>query len=245
MRQRGEDCGDAPIRSWAFAPLRMEGPGGRGWGTRPNHKCRITKLIPDDGQAIWDETSTFPLQATLSLTPHLTPISTVKRAWVPGALHQRRKWWGWWAECQVTLPLDLEGKVFVKRNFRMTTKIDEERQMAEIKWWFLRAAETFSVGEGVRWTVAQVRLNCTLSGSFPLKFPASLRCTECSLNHLGVLSFFTKEIGDAQVWVPKPERLWVPQIKQGVSGQSPQGLWGPTSSSNLGAASPTSTPSPP
>ena len=80
---------------------------------------------------------------------------------------------------------------------------------------------------------------------FPLKFPASLRCTECSLNHLGVLFFFTKEIGDAQVWVPKSERLWVPQIKQGVSGQSPWGLWGPTSSSTLGAASLASTLSPP
>ena len=97
---------------------------------------------------------------------------------------------------------------------------------------------------GVLWIAAQVRLNCTLSGSFPLKFPASLGCTECSLNHLGFF-FFTKEIGDAHVWVPKPERLWLPQIKQGVSGQSPQGLWGPTSPSALHAASPTSTPSPP
>lgn len=61
----------------------------------------------------------------------------------------------------------------------------------------------------------------------------------------GFIFFFTKEIGDAQVWVPKPGRLWLPQIKQGVSGQSPQGLWGPTSSSTLRAASPTSTPSPP
>ena len=48
-------------------------------------------LIPDNGQAIWDETPTFPLQATLSLIPHLTPISTVKKAWVPEALHQRTK----------------------------------------------------------------------------------------------------------------------------------------------------------
>lgn len=46
---------------------------------------------------------------------------------------------------------------------------------------------------------------------------------------LYVLFFFTREIGDAQVLVPKPERLWVLQIKQGVLVYSPWGLWGSTS----------------
>lgn len=62
-----------------------------------------------------------------------------------------------------------------------------------------------------------------------MKFPATIRCTECPLSRLGVLFSFTKEIGDAQRWVPKPERLWGPQIKQGVLVQFPWGLWGPAS----------------
>lgn len=99
----------------------------------------------------------------------------------------------------------------------------------------------------------QVRLDCLVS-----VFPTSLKNTKhndmtgagpiypagCHPNFsfMGFF-FFTREIGDAQVLVPKPEKVWVPQIKQGVLAQSRRGLWGSTSS--LVLSHPHSAPSPP
>lgn len=96
-------------------------------------------------------------------------------------------------------------------------------QMAEMKWWLPKNSTNLR---------CQVRLNRILPVAFPLKFPTLLKDTkykvisrarafhpaEYPLNRFCMFFFFfpTRAVGDAQVLVPKPERLWVPQIEQGV-----------------------------
>lgn len=91
-------------------------------------------------------------------------------------------------------------------------------QTAEIRWWFPRQP----AWAGSSWSASSPQV----STSPNVKARAAQGLTLQSALPVLYGFLFTRELGDARVLIPKPERVWEPQTFRGFQC-GPWGLWGP------------------